>query len=399
MVRLADSANPTVLRKREGARDFVPTVGKDRNVFHPCPARADEVEEHILLISKRTAGLTAAALIVVIGWVAWSALGRRGASLEPLPEAEVEGTVIEKGTTYKLHKGRLYRVNARSGKWEFAQQVYDPDFYAKNYVEREGTLFRKADKGELVPVKRSFAEDFEGAQHLKDLIGLQRGWTSCELQSPKAPTVNDYVQLRNRLLKGEADFLDNRIEPSGEVVHGGKTALMTVSVSPSPGMVTAKSSLSTELLHFVKGDDVWMSLWCHVPAGSGMPFTVLDLETTWIHQHPGMRIVIADGKHACFQLKGFDHPYYRQPKGQEVPFPTGKWVHLRAHLKLSERGDGVIELWQDGQKIIDTHGQTLVLAHAIYNSFEIGISAYNEQGRPATLYVDDVSVSDQPIQD
>ncbi|MFM7554914.1 MAG: heparin lyase I family protein, partial [Verrucomicrobiota bacterium] len=78
---------------------------------------------------------------------------------------------------------------------------------------------------------------------------------------------------------------------------------------------------------------------------------------------------------------------------------TGQWVNLKAHLQLTEKDDGVIELWQDGQKIVDTHGQTLVLSHAIYNSFEIGISAYNEQGKTATLYVDDVSISNQPMRE
>ncbi|WP_395751926.1 hypothetical protein [Prosthecobacter sp.] len=343
---------------------------------------------------KRTLILAAAVLLI-----GWAVLGRRAASIEPLPESEVEQTVTEKGTTYKLHKGRLYRVQPLSGRWELVQQFYDPDYYAKNYVEKNGTLFRKGAEGELVPVKRAFADDFEGTQRLVDLISLQRGWTTCELQSPKTPGVNDYVKLRNRILKGEGDFLDNRIEPSVELVHGGKTALKCVAVPPSAGMVTAKASLSTELMHFVKGDDVWISLWCQVPKGSGMPFTVLDLETTWLHQHPGMRIVISGGKHACFQLKGFDQPYYRQPQGREVIFPTGQWVHLRAHLGLTEKDDGVIELWQDEQKIIDTRGKTLVLAHAIYNSIEIGISAYNEQGKTATLYVDDFCISDQPIKD
>ncbi len=352
-----------------------------------CPPR---------LISKRIFILAAVVLTVMAGW---AVIGHRAASIEPLPESEVEQTVTEKGATYKLHKGHLYRVQPQSGRWEFVQEVYDPGFYAKNYVEKNGAVFRKGGDGELLPVKRSFADDFEGTQRLSDLITLKRGWTTCELQSPKTPSVNDYVKLRNRLLKGEGDFVDNRIEPSGEAVHGGKTALKCVAVPPSDGMVTAKASLSTELMHFVKGDDVWMSLWCLVPAGSGMPFTVLDLETTWLHQHPGMRIVISDGKHACFQLKGFEQPYYRQPKGREVIFPTGRWVHLRAHLALTEQNDGVIELWQDGQKIIDAHGKTLVLAHAIYNSIEIGISAYNEQGKSATLYVDDFRISGQPNKD
>lgn len=347
--------------------------------------------------SKRTLAL--AILLVAIFGAVWFVFKKHSASIEPLPESEVEMTATDHGTTYKLVKGDLYRVNGWTGKWEFVKQFYDPDFYAKNYVERDGKIFRKADKGELVPAKKRFADDFEGASRLADMIGLKRGWTTIELQSPKTPTVKDYVKLRNRILASESDFLDNRIEPSGEVVHGGKTALKAVSVSPSRGMITAKASLSTELLHFVKGDDVWASIWCYVPIGSGMPATVMDIETTWMNEHPGIRIFITDGKYVAVQLKSGNSPYYRQPKGKEVRFPAGQWVHLKMHLKLSEIDDGVIKLWQDGQKLIDTHGQTLVLAHTIYNSFEIGISAYNEQGKSATLYVDDVSISDQPIKE
>ena len=347
---------------------------------------------------KRSAVLASAgALTLILGWGAWVVFKRESASIEPLPDSEVEMTATDNGTTYKLVKGNLYRVSRWTGNWDFVKQFYDPDFYAKNYAERDGAIFRKADDGKLVPVRKSFADDFEGTERLADLIGIKRGWSTIELQSPKAPTVKDYVKLRQLILKGGSDFLDNRLEPSGEVVHGGKTALKAVSVSPSRGMVTAKASLSTELLHFVKGDDVWASIWCLVPADSGMPATVLDLETTWMDQHPGMRIFITDGKFAALQLKSASHPYYRQPRGNEVRFPTGQWVQLKLHLKLSEKDDGIIELWQDGQKLIDTRGQTLVLANTIYNSFEIGISAYNEQGKTATLYVDDVSISDQPF--
>jgi len=299
--------------------------------------------------SKRIPFLSAI-VTLVLGALAWLLMKRQAVSIEPRPESEVEMTTTENGTTYKLVHGSLYRVKTWSGKWELVKQYYDPDFYAKNYIERDGILFRKAAKDELIAVKRSFTDDFEGATKIADLIGLKRGWTTCELQSTKTPTVNDYVKLRTRILKGESDFLDNRIEPSGEVVHGGKTALKTVSVSPSRSMITAKASLSTELLHFVKGDDVWMSVWCYVPAGSGMPFTVLDLETTWMNEHPGIRIVISGGKHACFQIKGAGHAYYRQTPGSEVTFPTGRWVQLKSHLKLSEKDDGVIELWQGRAK-------------------------------------------------
>jgi len=59
--------------------------------------------------------------------------------------------------------------------------------------------------------------------------------------------------------------------------------------------------------------------------------------------------------------------------------------------------DGVVELWQDGTKIVDARGQTLPLAHIIYNSLEVGISAHSIGRLPATLYADDVSISDQSL--
>ena len=179
-------------------------------------------------------------LTVILGSAAWLFMKSHTVSIKPRPESEVELTLSESGATYKLYKGDIYRVNSWSGKWEFVKNYYDPDFYAKNYVERDGSIFRKGDKDELVQVKKSFADDFEGSVKLADLIGIKRGWTACELQSPEAPTVNDYVNLRKRILIGESDFLDNRIEPSGEVVHGGKTALKSVSVPASRNMVTAK---------------------------------------------------------------------------------------------------------------------------------------------------------------
>jgi hypothetical protein len=315
----------------------------------------------------------------------------------PPNESEVELTVVEKGITYKLYRAALWRVNPRSGKWVFIEQLYDPDFYAKNYVKRDGVIYRKAAKGELFPVKRRFSDDFENAKTLHDLIGLQRRWTEFVLQSPKAPSVSDYVRLRKRILSGQSGFLDNHVELSSEVVHSGKNALKCYSEAPARDMICAKTFISAELLHFVKGDDVWLSGWFYVPEGSAMPFTVMDLKTTFIKQYPGMRIVIADGKYACYQLKSANHPYYRQPRGKEVSFPVTRWVHLKAHLKLSEKDDGVIELWQNGTKIVDARGQTLPLASSVYNYLEVGITAHSTRPQPATLYVDDVFVSDQPF--
>ncbi len=335
-------------------------------------------------------------LVLDVACFAFTQAGQApGRVIDPVDEAEVETSFVAEGESYKLYRGGIYRVDQRSGKWVFMKQGYDPDYYKKNYVERTGKVFRKGPDGKLYSVKRHFVENFEGAKTIRQLINIKRGWTSMSLLSPIAPTVMDYVRLRARILKGNSDFQDNRVAPTSEIVHGGQGALKTYSVAKSSRMTTAKASLDTELMHFVKGDDVWFSGWYFIPRDSGMPTTVMDLETTWFYQHPGIRIIITGGRYAEVELKWGAKPTYRQPRGRQIDFPKAQWVHLMFHVTLSEKHDGIVQLWQNGKKLIDTHGQTLPLSHSIYNSLEIGLTAYSRGPRPATLYVDDIEISDQ----
>lgn len=261
----------------------------------------------------------------------------------------------------------------------------------------DGVVYRKGPKGQRVPVRRQFADDFEDAKVMRDLVGLERGWTHFTLLSPKASTIPEYNALRKRILEG-GDFLDNRIELSGEQARSGRTSLRCYSVPATSEMVTAKALLETTLLHFVKGDDVWFSGWFFVRADSPMPSTLMDLETTWLNVHPGIRIFVFGGQYLGMELKWFPKPKYRQPPGKEVAFPRGRWVHVKVHLKLSDGRDGVVELWQDGAQIGHESGQTLPMADSIYNSLQVGITAHGHDSLPAVLFVDDVQISDQPIE-
>lgn len=318
-------------------------------------------------------------------------------TISPPNESEVALTAVENGVIYKLYQAALWRVNPHAGTWEFVQEMYDPDFYAKHYAERDGKIYRKVpESGKLVPVRRELADGFEHARPVRELLSLETGWTGFTLQAPRAPTVSDYVRLRQRILQGESGFLDNRVELTGDIVHSGQQALKTLSVPPARSMVCAKASLESELLHFVRGDNVWFSGWFYVPAESAMPFTIMDLETTWIREHPGIRLMLGAGKHAMFELKWGTKRTYRQPPGKEIAFPIAKWVHLQSHLKLSAEPGGIVQLWQDGAQIIDERGQTLPLSDTIYNSLEIGITAHIDPIYSATLYVDDVRIADRP---
>jgi hypothetical protein len=92
--------------------------------------------------------------VVLVAAAAWFDTAKPVRTIAPPSESEVELTATEKGVTYKLYRAALWRVDARSGRWEFMEQMYDPDFYAKNYVVRDGVTCRKAEDGSLVPVRR-----------------------------------------------------------------------------------------------------------------------------------------------------------------------------------------------------------------------------------------------------
>ena len=64
----------------------------------------------------------------------------------------------------------------------------------------------------------------------------------------------------------------------------------------------------------------------------------------------------------------------------------------KCHLLLDDTDLGVIEVWQNGIKIIDTVGTNLPLSDTILNRHQIGISATLEV---VDLEIDDVTISGQ----
>jgi hypothetical protein len=323
----------------------------------------------------------------------WLLRSPRPAQLTPDDRAALSAkTLVINGKTYGILRGDAYKRSRESDEWTFVDHLFDPDYKKVNYQVSNGVLCRKSlEDGKLYPVMRSFKEDFEGTAAVRDLIGPQRGWTQFTLQSPSTPTIPAYVALRKGILEGKESFRDNRVEPTQEATHSGKSALRCFSVAPARGMVCAKASIETELLHFTKGDNFWFSGWFFVQ--DGHPLTLMDLESTWIAEGPGPRLIVENGCLAV-ELKWADKPMYRQPGNVRVPLPTGKWVHLEVHYKLSETEDGTIEVWQDDRRIIATTGRNLPLADAILNRLEIGITATQDD---ATLFVDDLEIGEKRI--
>jgi hypothetical protein len=278
----------------------------------------------------------------------------------------------------------------------FISEPYDKDFYEKHFDVQDGVVYRVDDDGKQYQVLQNFNEDFENAMTIRDLIGIERGWTTFTLQSPEAPTVADYINLRRQILLEESDFLDNRIEPSSEQAHAGLLSLKALAVAPDTGMCCTKASLSTELLHFTKGDNVWFSAWYYIEE-AGEFITLMDLESTFVRGYPGIRIRLHKGYLEIELAKWVPNDVHRQPEGEELLFPTGRWVNVKAHLHLSENDDGIIQLWQDDILIIDRRGQTLPFAEAVYDSLEIGLSAHTSGSETAILYIDDLIISAEQL--
>ena len=350
--------------------------------------------QHIPTAPCRSRGasrlLSVSLFVALLGGTAWGC--RQGAPSKPLPAAEKLTAHAQEidGVKYSFVEGDAYKYDPNARTWSFAAHVYDPDLFAKNYVVKEGKVFRRdPSSGKLYVMSKQFGAGFEEAHSLRDLIGERYGWTSVVLQSPQAPTVADYVQLRTDILNGKSDFRDNRVEPSTEQAHSGKQALRAYSTAPTSSMQCAKALIESEMLHFVKGDDYWFSGWYFLQ--EGIPYTISDIKSGWLEGTPGLRLVLEDGA-PQFELKWANKPRYKQSGPTPVLFPRHQWVHVKIHLKLSDQADGLNELWLDGRQIIHARGQNLPLADTIYNHLEVGITANLKE---ATVFVDDIKVSDK----
>lgn len=226
---------------------------------------------------------------------------------------------------------------------------------------------------------KSFSDDFENPDFYQ-WFGDQK-WTTMTLLSPSAKSVDAYASLRRAIFNGEADFADNRIDATNGIAR-------FTAIAPSDDMVTSKSMLEQNLLWFTKGDDLWFSADYYL--AKGIPFTIADFQERGRRGSPGPRVTIWDQTHIGMELKAGRKPSLRQT---ETEIPTGRWFNLKVHLTLDERS-GTVQIWQDGELIIDDQMRTLANANTLLNALEVGITA---TGEPTELWVDNVKISHNPL--
>lgn len=188
----------------------------------------------------------------------------------------------------------------------------------------------------------------------------------------------------------------NRVETTGDQVHSGKFALKTY--TPKDSRDLQKAALLRELFFFPPGSDCWFSAWFYIPGSESIEnLFIFDLEATGYHG-VGRRLMFTgtNGRYLMLEGKRSTGPQYSQTESP-VPFPRNQWVHVKLHLHLSPDGKGRVELWQNGTLILNKSGRNMV-ENTFYDRVEVGQTA-NSTHRELTMYVDDVKISDKPIDD
>lgn len=288
---------------------------------------------------------------------------------------------------YIYEDGKVY-INS-NGNCEFELQYFDPDFESQNYTTNSFGTFLNNDS-ELISVKNNFSEDFEKTKFtdlfVSDVNDSNLFWTSFTLQSPKAKTVSEYVALSKCILEETCDFLDNKITIVEDPENSANNVLEFNSVAPTADMIVSKCSMSSVLGYFKKGDDLWFEADYYIK--EGMPFTLVDFENSYFEGSPGPRVVIRDNK---LEMENKFGSKLRFESGSAGIISSGVWFTVKVHLKFSNTGDGVLELWQDGVNIISATGINLPTSNSIQNVLEVGISATNTN---TILLIDNLRVSD-----
>jgi len=332
--------------------------------------------------APRLLDAAAAAAVLLLGTLpACKNTPTTGPTRFPAPDAKPDLTFTQDGQTFVLVEGGAYKVSA-SGELEFLEALYDPDFYNKNYRVNNGQVYQvDPDSGQLYPVTRTFRDDFESLTQLL----TPAGWHNNNTDPARAGKPDNYYNL------------GNRVTLSRTVTHSG-TASLRFHARPSATSVS-KASLVKNVMYFKKGDHVYFSGWFFLEPTPSIydvgGFTLIDLESSFM-QSVGLRVIFRRNDALAFELE-LPKTQFNQDVGAEVSFPTGRWVHVRAHVLLSDE-TGSVEIFQDGRKVLGKQGRTLPLADTVYDRVEIGVTAMGKGAQyEKVLYIDDFVISDSPI--
>lgn len=267
-----------------------------------------------------------------------------------------EELFVKDGYRYLLRDGSVYKVSVSDDtNVQGPVSLFDPNFIEDNYKVRDGVVMRKA----YVPCQEAFYDEFHGTS-INDFIGPGANWDSMILLCDDAPTVEQYVRLKDDILMGRDIF-------KGSVIDINPMRIQ-FSCLPSPMQVT-KSCLVTGRLFFRQGDALRLSAVLRVDKGN--PTSLIDIEANYVSEAPGMRLMLDPNLRPYLQLKFGDYPDYK------TDFALKPTVAYQVDIDLNlSQDNGSVGMSISGERVLDLQGvQTLPFSSCVYNSLELGITA------------------------
>lgn len=237
------------------------------------------------------------------------------------------------------------------------------------------TVFAACVKDSFFEGPDFFEDDFESYQQMADL----------------------FVADDLRWSFAQETFDMNAIQIDTVRAQSGQVALR-FEAQKSEGGNASKASIAKQNMAFWEGETVRLSAAYFIEGTARLNWLFLmDLEEqTPVGAGPGMRLALVDN-----QLR-VEHKFLEsdilQISGQELDFPRDQWVNIVWEIKLSQRDEGTVKLWQDGQLIINSANNTTLPqdilyfqqgTKGMYSSCEVGITA-NSADNALRLWVDDV---------
>ena len=233
------------------------------------------------------------------------------------------------------------------------------------------------------PIEGIFAEDFEGASQIDELVAGDR-WTGTQRQPD-----------------------GNRVELTTERSRSGSQSVRFVAQAYD-GETASKADLVLKRLDLREGDSVWVEFWVWLVGSSDTrnvflwdleaPDTCTDGEacpargTGAICSSPGRRLYLsgASGQTVTSDLgKWCRGDTFR---AGEATFETDRWVRVRLRMDLANSTSGRFQVWQDEEQVLDATGITLPRADAVYSQMQIGITANGSEMAANEAFVDNVSL-------
>lgn len=190
---------------------------------------------------------------------------------------------------------------------------------------------------------------------------------------------------------------ENIINIDTTIVHNGSNSVKFIANKTDD--ILSKASINKQEMAFWEGEVVFVDFWIYLVGNQDAQWLfIFDLEEkTPIGAGPGMRLALVDGKILL------EHKYFNpngEQKGSGVLFPRDQWVNIQFRTKLSQKAEGYVEVYQDGELIIDQQNWKTLPSDFLYstqgtqgryNQIEFGITA-NPSEDDLILYLDDVFV-------